>query len=130
MEVKKTMGMLTTALAAITTQVDHLSQGKASQAATFSAQPRNRTGESPTAAPSASFDPNTEEQVRMLVEHRAGSAHLLFLAITDDEMGGEEEERMPAPRKGPANQPLRPHLSSVRIHSYFTVLQSHLASHL
>ena len=45
MEVKKTLGMLTTALAAITTQVDHLSQGKASQVATLSAQPGTRAGE-------------------------------------------------------------------------------------
>ena len=56
MEVKKTLGMLTTALAAITTQVDHLSQGKAFQAATLSAQPGTRAGENPTAAPSASLN--------------------------------------------------------------------------
>ena len=44
MDVKKTHGTLTTALAAITIQVDHLSQGKASQAATISAQTRTRAG--------------------------------------------------------------------------------------
>ena len=69
MDVKKTMGTLTTALAAIPTQVGHLSHGKASQAGTLSAQTGNRAGESPTAAPSASFDPNTEEQVQMRVKH-------------------------------------------------------------
>ena len=75
MEVKNTLGMLTTALAAITIQVDHLSQGKASQVATLSAQPRNRAGENPTAVPSASFDLNTEEQVWVRVQHRAKTAH-------------------------------------------------------
>ena len=67
MEVKK--GTLTTVLAAITTQVDYLSQGKALQAVTLSAQPRTRAGENPTASPSASFNPNTGEQVRMRVKH-------------------------------------------------------------
>ena len=37
MDVKKTLRTLTTALADITTLVDHLSHGKASQAATLSA---------------------------------------------------------------------------------------------
>ena len=37
----------------------------------------------------------------MWVEHRARSAHTPFLGITDDEMDGEEEERMPASWKGP-----------------------------
>ena len=37
MDVKKTLGTLTTALAAITTQVDHLYQGKASQVDIISA---------------------------------------------------------------------------------------------
>ena len=39
-EVKKTFGMLTTALVAIITLVDHLSQGKVSQAATLLCPPR------------------------------------------------------------------------------------------
>ena len=83
MEVKKTLGTLTTALAAITTQVDHLFQGKASKTATLSAQPGIRAGENPTAAPSASFNPNREEQIRMRVEHRARFAHPPLLATTD-----------------------------------------------
>ena len=99
MEVKKAPGTLTTALAAITTQVDYLSQGKASQVATISAQLETRA-ENPTATSSASFDLNMEEQVWMRVKHRARSAHTPFLAITDDETDGEEEERIPAPRKG------------------------------
>ena len=37
MDVKKTLGTLTTALATITTQVEHLSQGKTLQAAPMSA---------------------------------------------------------------------------------------------
>ena len=39
---KKTLGTPTTALVAITTQVDILTQDKASQVATLSAQPRNK----------------------------------------------------------------------------------------
>ena len=53
MFVKRPLGPLTTALVTITTQVEHLSQGKAN----------------PTSASSASIDLNTEEQVRMQVEH-------------------------------------------------------------
>ena len=68
--------------------------------ATLSAQPGTRAGKTPTAAISASFNHNMEEQVRMQVDHRARTAHNPMLAITDDEMDGEEEERMPAPRKG------------------------------
>ena len=92
-KVKETFGTLTSALAAITTQVDNLTHNRASQAATLSVQPGTRAGESPTAAPTASFDPNTEEQVQMHIEHRSRSSHLHFLAITnDDEMDGEEEK--------------------------------------
>ena len=36
MDLQKTLGMLTTPLAAIMTEVDYLSQGKASQVATIS----------------------------------------------------------------------------------------------
>ena len=75
MDVKKTLGTLTTALVAITTQIDHLSQGKASQVAIISAQPGTRAGENPTAASSASINLTMEEQVRLRVEHRARSAH-------------------------------------------------------
>ena len=42
-----------------------------------------------------------EEQVRMWVEHQARSAHTPLLAITDDETEGEDEQWMPASRKGP-----------------------------
>ena len=94
------METLTTALAAITTQVDHLSEGKASQAATLSAQPRTKAWENPTAATSASFSLNMEKQAWMHVEHRARITQTPTLAITDDEMDAEEEG-MPVPRKGP-----------------------------
>ena len=42
MEVKQTLGSLTTALVMMATKVEQLSQGKASQVATWSAQPRTR----------------------------------------------------------------------------------------
>ena len=69
MDVKKTLGMLTTAVAAITTQVEYLSQGEALQAATMSAQPGTSAGGNPIATSSASIDLNTEKQGRMWVEH-------------------------------------------------------------
>ena len=77
MEVKETCGTLTSALAAITTQVhvDNLTHDRASQVSTLSAQPGTRAGESSTAALSACFNPNMEEQVRMCVEHRSRSCH-------------------------------------------------------
>ena len=93
MDLKKTLGTLTTALATITTQVEHLSQGKASQVALMSAQPGTRAGGNYTAASSASIDLDTEEQVQLRVEHRARTAHTPALAITDDETDGEEEGR-------------------------------------
>ena len=79
MDVKKTLGTLTTTMVAITTQGDHLSQGKALQAATISAHPRTRAGKNPTAASSASIDLNTEEQVQMRIVHRARNAHTLCI---------------------------------------------------
>ena len=79
--------MLTSALAALTTHVDHLTYGKAGP------------GENPTATPSGFFDPNTEEQVRMHVEHRVRSGHPSLLAITGDKMDWEEVALL-APRKG------------------------------
>ena len=79
------------ALAAITTQVDNLTYDRASLAATLS---------SPTVAPSAFFDPNTEEQVRIRIKHRSRSFHSPLLAITDDEMDGEVGVVLSAPRKG------------------------------
>ena len=92
MEVKETLVMLTSALVAITTQVDHLTHGRALQVATLSAQPGTSAGENPTAAPSAFFDPNTEE-------HRSKSSQPPLLAITNDDTDGEEEVVLPAPRK-------------------------------
>ena len=91
--------MLTTALAAITTQVDHLIHSKALQVATLSAQPGIRAGENPAATPSAFFDPNMEEQVWMHVVHQVISSHPPLLAITDDESDVEEEVGLLAPRK-------------------------------
>ena len=90
MEVKKTLGTMTSALAAITTQVDNLSltHDRALQAATLSAQPGTRTGESPTAAPTAFFDPSMEE-------HQSRSSNPPFLAIIDDETDGKEEVVLP-----------------------------------
>ena len=98
-EVKETFGTLMSALAAITTQVDHLTHGKASQAAPLSTQHGTRAGESSIAAPSAFFDPNLDEQVRMHIEHRSRLSQPHLLALTDDEMDGEEEVVLPAPGK-------------------------------
>ena len=100
MEVKETLGTLTSALVAITNQIGNFTHDRALQAATLSAQPRTTAGESPTASPSAFFDPNTEEQVCMRIEHQSRSSHPPFLAITGNEMDGKEEEVLPAPRKG------------------------------
>ena len=36
----------------------------------------------------------------MSIQHRSRSSHPPFLAITDEEMDGEEEDVLPAPRKG------------------------------
>ena len=40
-----------------------------------------------------------EKQVQMQVEHWVRSSHPSFLAITDDEMDGEEEEQLPVTRR-------------------------------
>ena len=98
-DVKKTQGMLITALAAITTQVDLLSQGKALQVATISAQPGTRAEENPTATPSASFHLNMAEQVQMQVEHWARTAHTPVLDITDDETGWGGGGKDPSPQE-------------------------------
>ena len=47
MEVKQMLGTLTTTLATMATQVEHLSQGNASQVTKMSAQPRTRAGDNP-----------------------------------------------------------------------------------
>ena len=104
MDVKKTLGTLTIALVTITTQVEHLSHGNASQVAPISAQPGTKAGGNPTAASSASIDLNMEEHVRVRVEHRARTAHTPALAITDHEMDGEDE------RMGAGNQGRLQHL--------------------
>ena len=62
-------GTLTTALATITTQVEHLSQAKALQAAPMSAQPATRAEGNPTAGSSTSIDPDMKQHVRTMVEH-------------------------------------------------------------
>ena len=51
MDVKQMMGTLTTALVTITTQVEHLSQGKALQVAPMSTQPGTRAGGNPPPLP-------------------------------------------------------------------------------
>ena len=67
-EVKEALGSLTSTMAAITTQVDSLTNNRASQVANLSAQPGTRAGESPTAAPSAFFDSNMGEHAQMHTE--------------------------------------------------------------
>ena len=114
MEVKQMLETLTTAQMTMATKVEEqLSQGKASQVASMSAQPGSRAGgNSPaissqvalmsaqpgtraggnsTAAASASIDLDMEQNVWNMVEHRA-------LAINDDETNVEEEGRSLATR--------------------------------
>ena len=120
MEVKQMLGTMTTALATMATKMDQLSQGKASQVAPLSAQPRTRAGGNPTATSSqvalmsaqpgtraggdptatasASMDLHTEQFVQDRVKHQVRAAHVPALAITDDDADSEEEERPQAPR--------------------------------
>ena len=88
MDVKKTLGMLTTALEANTTEVDRPSLPR-----------QGLAGGYPTAASSASIDLNTKEQVQMWVEHRARTSHPPALAITDDEMDGGRRKGCQHPGK-------------------------------
>ena len=69
MDVKKMLGTLTSALATITAQLEHLSQGKALQADPMSAQPRTRAGGNPTATCSTSINLDKEQHVWTMVEH-------------------------------------------------------------
>ena len=59
MDVRQMLGTLNTALATITTQVEYLSQGKASQVAPMSAQSGKRDGGNPTVAPLTSTRSNS-----------------------------------------------------------------------
>ena len=115
MEVKQTLGTLTTALVTLTTKVEELPQGKASQVDPMSAQPGTRAGGTPPAtslqvaimsaqpgtraegisnpAANASIDLDTEQHIRNMVEHHVSTAHVPALAYTDDETEGEEEAR-------------------------------------
>ena len=69
MDVKQMLETLTAALATITTQVEHLSQGKASQVSPMSAQPGTRAGGNPTATSNTSIDLDTEQDIWTMVEH-------------------------------------------------------------
>ena len=89
MDVKQMLGTLTTALAMITTQVEHLSQGKAPQVAPMSAQPGTRAVGNPPATSSASINLDMEQQVRNMVEHQVRTSHTPAMTITDDETDGE-----------------------------------------
>ena len=95
-EVKQTLGVLTTALAMMATQVEQLSQGKVSQVTNISAQPATRAGGIATAG--TSTDLLMENHIWNMVEHWVSTAHAPALAITDDEMDGEEEVRSHASR--------------------------------
>ena len=93
-DVKKTLWTLTTALAAITTQVVSLTNTRA---------PPEQPEISALATPHCRFstvpDPSMEEQVQMQVKQWMRSSHPSFLAITDDEMDGEEEEQLQPTRR-------------------------------
>ena len=90
---RKTPGTLTTTLAAITTQVDSLTNSRAPPEQPGTSAVENH----PTAAFSAIPDSSMEEQVRMQVEQQMRSSHP-SLAITDNEMDGDEDQ-LPATRR-------------------------------
>ena len=120
MEVRQTLGNLTTALVTMATKVEQLSLGQASQASSFSTQPGTRAGGNPTdtsshialmstqpgsraggnttATAGASMDLHTEQHIRDMVEHRVRTANVPALAITDDEADSEEKVRPQAHR--------------------------------
>ena len=66
-DVKKTLGTLPSDLAAITTQVDSLTNNRASQVAPLSVQHGTSAVKNPTGIPSAIFDPNTDKQVQICI---------------------------------------------------------------
>ena len=68
MDMKKTLGTLSSALAAITIQVVSLTNNRASQGALLSAQHGTSAAENPPAASSVVFNPNTDEQVRIRID--------------------------------------------------------------
>ena len=76
MEVKQTLGTLTTALATMATWVEQLSQGKASQVATMSAQPGTRAGGNSAATPSQMALMSAQPETRT----RLGATPLPLLA--------------------------------------------------
>ena len=94
------MGTLTIALAAITTQVDSLTNNRAPQAATLREQPSTSSVENTTATFSAVPGPCLEEQVLIQAQQWMKSSHPTFVVINDDEMDGEEGEQLPATRNG------------------------------
>ena len=55
--------------------------------------------ENPTATFSAVSDLSMDEQVRIWVEQQVRLSHPPFLAITDNETDGEDEEQLPATRR-------------------------------
>ena len=69
-----------------------------SQMAIMSAQPGTRAGGIASATASTSMDLLTENHIRNMVKHRVSMAHVPALAVTDDEMDGEEEVRSQASR--------------------------------
>ena len=110
MEVKQTLGTLTTALVTRTTRVEQLSQGKASQMARSLVSPAwdQGWGQPPYhlltsgshislawGQPHCHLD--MEHQVQTMVEHRLRTAQMPALALTDDEIRREEETRIVAP---------------------------------
>ena len=66
-DVRKTQGTLTTALAAITTEVNNLPNNRAPMAATPTEQPGTSAVENPTVTFSTIPDPSMDEQVRIQV---------------------------------------------------------------
>ena len=59
--------------------------------ATLPVQPGTSAVENTTSTFSAILGPSMEEQVQLQVAQQMKSSHLSFVAITDDEMDGEEE---------------------------------------
>ena len=98
-DVRKTLGTLTTALATITTKVDNLTNSRTPEAATLPEHPGTSAMGNPTATFSAVPDPSMEDQVWIQVAQWMRSSHPSFLAITGDEMDGEEKEPLPTTRR-------------------------------
>ena len=99
----QSLGALTTALAAINTKVDSLTMNRAPKAATSPEQPSTSQPcameNPPTAASSAVPDPSIEEQVRIWVAQQMRESYPSFLANTNDELDGDEEEQPQVTRR-------------------------------